>query len=429
MERLETEVAVVGTGPGGACVARELAARGQRVVLLEAGARHERLIGRAASMGTVTRLVRTRQGGLMARGVTVGGSSVVFNGNAYDPPAWLAGECGMDLVPHAEALKEEIGIRPLPESHCAGWAGTRRLLEAASGLGIELKPQMKFIDPAKCDPRCDDCMLGCRRDAKWTARRMVDQTVALGGRLLDRAPVESVILENGRARGVNLKRNRHGISQVRANTVILAAGGLGTPMILRHSGVSAGNRFFVDPMCVVMGVGREKGTWHETTFSYACEDFADLGFLVSTVGAAPVLASQLMRLSSFRALFNSVHMSRIVGMFTKIGDEPGGRITRNGKIDKPYGPRDQDLFAKGTRACIQIMKAAGVDPASITVAKDIGGHPGGTAAMGQVLDADLQVRGAKNLYVCDASAFPRSPGRPPTLTILAMARWLASTMG
>ncbi len=424
MERVEADVAVVGTGPGGACVARELAVRGRRVALLEWGARHERLIGRAASMGMVTRLVRSRQGGIMARGITVGGSSVVFNGNAYDPPAWLARDFGMDLLPHAEALKEEIGIRPLPESHCAGWTGTRRLIEAASGLGIEMKPQAKFIDPARCDPRCDDCMLGCRRDAKWTARRMVDQAVEAGGRLWDRAPADSVIVEAGRARGVRVRKNRHGISEVRADTVILAAGGLGTPMILRRSGISAGNRFFVDPMCVVMGVGREKGTWHETTFSYACEDFADLGFLVSTVGAAPVLASQLMRLSSFKALFRSVHMSRIVGMFTKIGDEPGGRILDNGKVDKPYGPRDLDLFAKGTRACAQVMKAAGVDPATITVARDIGGHPGGTAAVGDVVDENLMVRGAKNLFVCDASAFPRSPGRPPTLTILAMARWL-----
>jgi len=31
----------------------------------------------------------------------------------------------------------------------------------------------------------------------------------------------------------------------------------------------------------------------------------------------------------------------------------------------------------------------------------------------------------KNLYVCDASAFPYSPGMPPILTIVALAKNLA----
>ncbi|MBW1988276.1 MAG: GMC family oxidoreductase [Deltaproteobacteria bacterium] len=428
MQRLETQVAVVGTGPGGACLARELSARNVPVVLLERGPRHERLIGSRASMGTVTRLARTIQGGIMGRGVTVGGSSVVFNGNAYDPPAWLA-DLGMDLAPHVAAIKEEIGVKPLPESHTKGWTGTQRLLEAADALGMPLRPQNKFIDAEKCLPTCDSCMLGCKRDAKWTARRMVDQAVEKGAVAYPKAPVESVIVENGRAAGVRLGRNRHGVREVRARTVVLAAGGLGTPLILRRSGFSrAGSRFFIDPMNVVMGVGKEKGTWKETTFSFACEDFADEGFLVSTVGAAPVLAAQLTRLESFRALFRSVHMSRVVGMFTKIGDEPSGRILDNGRIDKPYGKRDRDLFERGTGACLRIMEKAGVDPATITVARDIGGHPGGTAAIGEVCDENLQVRGARGLYVCDASAFPRSPGRPPTLTILSMARWLAERL-
>jgi len=44
------------------------------------------------------------------------------------------------------------------------------------------------------------------------------------------------------------------------------------------------------------------------------------------------------------------------------------------------------------------------------------------------VDNGLQSLAVKNLYVCDASVFPRSPGRPPTLTLIDLAKWLAKRM-
>ena len=45
MVERETEVIVVGTGAGGATIARELSRKGKRVLMLERGARHRRLFG------------------------------------------------------------------------------------------------------------------------------------------------------------------------------------------------------------------------------------------------------------------------------------------------------------------------------------------------------------------------------------------------
>ena len=162
MARLETEIAIVGTGPGGATAARELARRGRSVVLVEKGRWHTNAVGRYRSVGAITRIVAPRGGfGLMARGVSVGGSTVVFSGNAYDPPLWLKDELGIDLTREVAETRREIGIRPLPDSFFDQWPATRRMMTAAADLGITLKPQDKYIDPDKCDPTCDDCMVGC----------------------------------------------------------------------------------------------------------------------------------------------------------------------------------------------------------------------------------------------------------------------------
>ncbi|MEP6694056.1 MAG: GMC family oxidoreductase, partial [Chloroflexota bacterium] len=45
-----------------------------------------------------------------------------------------------------------------------------------------------------------------------------------------------------------------------------------------------------------------------------------------------------------------------------------------------------------------------------------------------VADPDAQVRGARGLYVTDASAFPNAAGVNPMLTVMALARRTASRM-
>ena len=56
-----------------------------------------------------------------------------------------------------------------------------------------------------------------------------------------------------------------------------------------------------------------------------------------------------------------------------------------------------------------------------------GTHPGGTAAIGEVVNANLETE-ISNLYVCDASVLPTAPGLPPILTIIALAKRLAKSL-
>jgi choline dehydrogenase-like flavoprotein len=423
-------VVVVGSGPGGATVARELARKGRDVVIVERGKWHEWAIGRYASLFTITDMIRPKGGGLMARGITVGGSSVVYNGNAYDPPEWLATELDIDLSEETADTKAEIGIRPLPEYFSKDWSCTHRLVEAAGELDIALVPQQKFIDPEKCDPTCDDCMLGCRRGAKWTAREYVNEAFLNGAKVLSETMADSVIIENGESKGVRVK-GPHPYKEIRADKVVISAGGIGTPIILLRSGIKdAGEGFFIDPMNVVHAIGKYPGPKNEMTFTFASEEFVeDEGYLVGTLGSLTMFSNQIERtVKSFGWALSKKNLSNVMGLFTKIGDSPGGRIHADGMIEKPYGPEDKERFRKGTEACKKILIKAGADPDTFTIMHNVGGHPGGTAAIGKVVDKSLHAYGAKNLYVCDASVFPRSPGRPPTLTIIALAKHLAKSI-
>ena len=82
-------------------------------------------------------------------------------------------------------------------------------------------------------------------------------------------------------------------------------------------------------------------------------------------------------------------------------------------------------LAEGSAAAGAILAKAGVDPTTITSTVFRGAHPGGTAAIGEVVDKNLQTE-IEGLYVGDASVIPWAPGKPPILLILALALRLAN---
>ena len=71
-------------------------------------------------------------------------------------------------------------------------------------------------------------------------------------------------------------------------------------------------------------------------------------------------------------------------------------------------------------------------PESLFESKVQGAHPGGSAAIGTVVDRTLQTK-IDNLFVCDASVFPAAAYNdrdrlPPIVTIVALAKKLAKTL-
>jgi choline dehydrogenase-like flavoprotein len=441
---LEADVVIAGSGPGGATVARQLARAGQRVILLERGRDHRGKFYYGTYLGAVlytdrASLLFTREGLNIIRPLMTGGATSMYCGSAAKPPAWFKTDYGIDLDAYAQETIDELNIAPLPEA-LRGKASTR-IAEAAASVGLDWQPQPKFMSPAR-SPNFDcgaHCMLGCRCRAKWSANEYIDQAVAAGSRLITQAKVERVLVEGGSATGVQGTLAGKPF-QVRADVVVLAAGGIGSPLILQNSGPSAspsassggtsGHRFAeagvglaMDSTVMVYGASEFEGIGHEPPMTYGFEDL-EHGYMLSTLIDPWLLYPLITALKGPRYPLTWPRWNRTLGVMIKVTDEVAGGIAGEHDISKPITERDQARFDHAIEVSRQILVRAGCAPDTIFVTPVRGTHPSATVRIGEMLDQDLQTQ-VRYLYVCDASTFPRALGRPTVLTIISLAKRLS----
>ena len=404
MEALQKDydAIVVGSGPGGATVARELSKNNKKVLILEWGAdlpikgtlpQAIRMIGTPGK----SLLFTNKKLHVLLRGITTGGSSVFYCATAFDPPFEMMEKHGIDIREEIAQLKTEIPVAPLSDELMGPMAV--KIRESALDLGYDWQKINKFIFQDKCKTGCWRCAYGCPYDAKWNARYFVYEAVENGATLVNGARVKSIITSNGSATGVEFKKRgiRH---KVAAPTVVLSAGGIGSAEILKQSGVDqAGADFFVDPLILATGrvpdirEGKEpqmQAGWHQKD-EYVMTDLA---------------MPRDARLS----------------IMVKIKDDVGGRITRRGGCRKDLTPGDYKKLDDGWIHAKKILKNAGVkNPRKSMI---FAAHPGGTVKVGEIVDTNLKA-GFDNLYVCDCSVIPEGWGLPPTLTILGLGKRLS----
>lgn len=427
--RRQAEVVVVGTGPGGATVARELARQGVRVVLLERGRDHRSRPYYGTYMGAVLYTDRhalffSREGAQIVRPLMVGGATSMYCGSAAMPPSWLRQRYGIDLDGYARSAARELKVAPLPP-HLRGTASTR-IAEAAGQMGQEWQPQPKFMDPARSQ-RFDcgaKCMLGCRCRAKWSAAEWVDEAVAAGAELLTEARVTEVIRGGNAVGGVRGSWRGRARLEVEAPIVVLAAGGLGSPKIMQRSGFEqVGQGLAMDTTVIVYGRSRFGGVGHEPPMTWSYMDM-DRGFMLSTLIDPWLLYPIIAAMGGVRRALSWLDWGRTLGVMIKLKDSVSGELLPDGGISKPMTPDDRARMGHAVNVARQILTLAGADPDSIFVSPPRGTHPSATIRLGETVDRDLQTS-VRGLYVCDASVFPEALGQPTVLTIIALAKRLS----
>lgn len=424
----QTDIVIVGSGPGGASVARQLARAGKRVLLLERGRDYRRAPYYGTYLGALIyadrfSLLFSKEGLNIIRPLMVGGATSMYCGSAARPPAWLKEKYQVDLESYVEETMQEIGIAPLPPAQ-RGVASTR-IAEAALDLGYNWEPLLKFMRPVKskhfdCGAKC---MLGCRCGAKWNAGEWVDDAVAAGCELITEARVDDLIIENRQIGGVRGKVRGQPF-EIEAKIVVLAAGGIGTPLILQHAGFfEAGHGMTMDTTTMVYGVTKDRGIGNEPPMTWAYAD-DEIGYMLSTLIDPWLLYPIITALKGPQYPFTWHRWGRTLGVMIKIKDDISGGITLEGEISKPMSERDRFRLNHAAIVARKILVRAGADSDSIFMTPLRGTHPSGTVRLCEMLDTNLQTS-VKNLFVCDASIFPEALDRPTVLTILGFGKRLA----
>jgi choline dehydrogenase-like flavoprotein len=428
---LHPDIIVVGSGPGGATAARQLARGGKKVLLLERGADHRSRPYYGTYLGALIyadhmSLLFTQEGLNIVRPLMVGGATSMYCGCAAPPPDWLKTRYGVDIDAEVAETIPELGIAPLPEEY-RGPASTR-IAQAAQALGYHWQPQPKFMRPAR-SPKFDcgaKCMLGCRCGAKWSAAEWVDEAVQAGVTLKVGARVDRVLIDGGQVRGVEGSLNGWHF-RAQAPVVILAAGGIGTPRILQASGIQgAGDGMTMDTTTMVYGYIRERGSGSEPPMTWSWENL-DAGYMLSTLIDPWLLYPIINGLKGLRYAATWPRYNHTLGVMIKLKDSVSGGVFADGHISKPFVGNDRERQQDAEQISRQILKEAGADPASMFMTPLRGTHPSGTVRIGTLLDTNLQTE-ITGLYVCDASTFPEALARPTVLTIIGLAKRLAKTL-
>ena len=359
----------------------------------------------------------TSDGMIVGKGTTVGGSTSIFCASAFPPPVSMFEKYGVDIRSEIEETKRDLPIGKL-KAELVG-PHSKIIAESAKNLGIKWEQLDKFIYQDKCRLGCFMCFTGCPHGAKWTARNYAHEAAKNGATLLSQAKVLEIIIENNTAQGVKYS-HQGSVHTAHAKNVIIAAGGLGTPVLLRRAGIKeAGKNFFVDPMVLAFGLLDQLPGGGEVPMTSGVH-LSEEGIMLSDLPLYPLVYTLLsLQKLHFKNAFNH---KQAVGIMVKGKDDLSGEVTDTGGVKKVLTPNDHKRLNTGYHLAKSILEKAGAK--NIFKTMIIAGHPGGTAKIGDVVDSNLMTR-YNNLYVSDCSVIPEAWGLPPTFTLITLGKRLA----
>lgn len=487
--RDKCEILVVGSGPGGAVVAKELAERGHDVILLEEGppfgAKDMRPDAANESMRRTMREGGTRstRGNLFMptmQAIALGGGSLVNSAISCRAPGWslekwaekyhLQDFDAHSLDEHYQAVEEFLGIAHTPKEVL----GERNLLfkRGCDALGWSSEPTPRNAPGCKGS---GECFTGCRNGAKQsTDVSYVPAAIRNGARVYTSVRAERLIADGRRVRGVRGRTIepftwREGDEvEIEAKHVVLAAGCMQTPVIMLRSGVGnssgqVGENLQAHPGLAVMGIfDHVVDPWKGATQGYHSLHFLKEGMKMEVLWSPPGILA--VRLPGFGAELKE-HLSRFDRMapfdvFIQTKHSTGRvRPRRTGwdpDIRYDLDERDIGLLQLGLVRITELTFAAGAVAAlpgihgvpEILSSKDdirflrdhkmrpqdatiAGTHVFGTTRMGgnprtSVVDSYGKCHDVENLWVSDTGLFPESSAVNPMLTCMALARRVAT---
>lgn len=407
---------IVGSGTAGSTLARELARAGQRVLVLERG-RYRPLKETVWTLASMFNEVRVADGLKDARVFAAGGSTAMYLAVMDRPAFEVFRRHGIDLAAAFEAVRRELPLAEMADALLSPQAC--RLRDAALAEGQAWTKHLMMIDQTRCDGHY-------RYEAKWKALAYLDDAVRAGATLHCGHRVERVLIEDGAAVGVECRVGsplRSRTERYRARRVVLAAGSLASPPILRASGLAEITRdgFYIDPSLVLFG--RVPGLEGRDSFAGTMGCTLDDGTRLqdACVHKLPFTMFMLQMLRPLRIRRYGEHL----GIMIKAHDAVGGALSADGRYHKPLDAAVFERLRHGEAVARRILQRAGAEALFKTPVMTGGAL--GTVRIGVDVDAALQTR-IRGLHVCDGSLIPADGRAAPTLTLLCLAKHLAAVL-
>ncbi len=414
------KVIIVGSGAGGAAAAYELADSFD-VTILEAGKEFrplqtslDLLAGfRKTGLFLDERMIRllipnmqVRKNGSMVlvNGIGTGGTTTLATGNAVRSDDALK-KIGLDLNREFERL---YGLLPITTEHRKYWnPATRELFDVFSEMGLDPKPTPKFLRSPRCK-NCGHCAIGCPTRVKWDTREMLDEAVKKGASLITGCRVKSLQINGGKVTGLIAEQGMRRMTFY-ADMYILAAGGLGTPVILEKSGIRCEKTLFVDPVLCVAAVRKGFGQDAQLLMPFYSREE---GYMLSPY---------IDYLSFFFDRKWRCPKEDVVSLMIKMADDSEGS-SEPGSIRKDLTVADRERLDRGVLRCREILSRMDISGEETFLGILNAGHPGGMLPLTEETRETVHdPRLPENLYVSDATLLPKSAGLPPILTIMALS--------
>jgi choline dehydrogenase-like flavoprotein len=493
---LEADACIVGSGAGGGLIAGVLADAGLNVVVLEAGpSRNESdFLGYELPAfqdmfwrGGVTTTADMNVSMLAA--ATLGGGPTVNWSNCLRTPEWVrdhwAGEFGLkdvatpDFDEHIDAVWARLGVN----DRCSDLNGPHlRMRDGAEALGWSFTTLSRNADPSVYSPESAGHIgFGDRSGAKIDVRRTyLRDAVEAGGRVIANCAAERVLVEGGRAAGVQAtytdpQTGARTALTVKAPQVVVACGSLESPALLLRSGIggpAVGRYLHLHPVVAFLGIyPEETNPWWGAPMTAMVDEFANIedgyGFLIQNAQWAPsIIAAGIARASGAEHKETIARLGNAAWLIGIPRDRGHGSVTidDNGNAVVNYALTDE-VDIRVARASIEkqirLHHAAGAEqivpfaPISLRwrrgddleafiaemhkIPLRAGGmrifsaHQMSSCRMGtdpetSVANPSGELHDTPGVYVGDASAMPTASGANPMISAMSLAHRTAEAI-
>ena len=483
----EVDVAVIGSGAGGGVAAGIISSSQRKVSIFE---KSKELIESESSVSEgeayselyeSNGLAQARgSGALLLAGSTLGGGTTINWTTSFETPQKIRDQwdkiakidniftsdefsCSIQEVLSRINVNSESNVIPLKE---------RKLKEGLESMNISTKSMPRNV--IGCDGNdCGFCGFGCINDSKQSTKKTwIEDAKNNGSDIYTDVLVDSLNITKGRASSINIYRNSQK-ETIKVNDVILSAGALNTPNILRKSGYRnkhLGNNLKLHPVSGVIAEFNEaQKPWLGSMQGIYSDDFLyrkdDYGYIIEGLPLHPSLFipffSSLFSLDKYE-FFNSY--PNWSGAIVLTSDSGGGKVRYNNKgpvWHYKLNQFDNENLLHGLGNICRAYEAAGAKKIVVSSSPNLlwdrnsnisfdkftedienisykpynlaigSAHQMGSARIGTdketgVCDENGKVHGLENVYIMDGSTFPRCSGVNPMVSIESISHYLST---